>query len=88
MFRQDSRPHDRALATSRAHDEAALCAIITALPRFLKERVEQGCSVKLLLVDSMAFHYRVSQAKSQPHHRALLFAYARLMILPMSNVFP
>jgi hypothetical protein len=43
----------------RAHDEAAQCTIITTLPGFLKERAELGCPVKLLVVDSMAFHYRV-----------------------------
>lgn len=44
----------------RAHDEAAQTAIITALPAFLRERAQNGCPVKLLVVDSIAFHYRVS----------------------------
>lgn len=44
----------------RAHDEAAQTAIITALPNFLRERADMGCPVRLLVVDSIAFHYRVS----------------------------
>lgn len=42
----------------RAHDEAAQTAIITALPNFLRRREQLGCPVKLLVVDSIAFHYR------------------------------
>lgn len=44
----------------RAHDEAAQTAIIAALPDFLRERAAAGCPVKLLVIDSIAFHYRVS----------------------------
>ena len=44
----------------RAHDEAAQTAIIMGLPNFLRERAQQGCPVRLLVVDSIAFHYRVS----------------------------
>ena len=44
----------------RAHDEAAQTATIMALPNFLRERAAQGCPVKLVVVDSIAFHYRVS----------------------------
>lgn len=44
----------------RAHDEAAQTAIIMALPNFLQQRKDNGCPVKLVVVDSIAFHYRVS----------------------------
>lgn len=44
----------------RAHDEAAQTAIITDLPKFLQERAQLGCPVKLVVVDSIAFHYRVN----------------------------
>ena len=44
----------------RAHDEAAQTATIMALPKFLQQRKENGCPVKLVVVDSIAFHYRVS----------------------------
>jgi len=43
----------------RALDEAAQTAIIMALPQFLQQRANQGCPVKLVVVDSIAFHYRV-----------------------------
>lgn len=44
----------------RVHDEAAQTATIFSLPEFLKKRVELGVPVRLIVVDSIAFHYRVS----------------------------
>lgn len=44
----------------RAHDETAQTATITALPDFIRQRAAIGCPVKLVVVDSIAFHYRVS----------------------------
>ena len=44
----------------RAYDEAAQTTIIATLPTFLRERSQQGRPVRLLVVDSIAFHYRVS----------------------------
>jgi len=47
----------------RVHDEAAQTAVIMALSSFLQERATLGCPVKLVVVDSIAFHYRVSLKK-------------------------
>lgn len=44
----------------RVHDEASQTATIYALPAFLKQRAEMGSPVRLVIVDSIAFHYRVS----------------------------
>jgi RAD51-like protein 2 len=41
----------------RVHDEAAQTAVIGALPKFLDEK--QG-AIKLIVIDSMAFHFRAS----------------------------
>jgi hypothetical protein len=46
----------------RVHDEASQTATIYALPAFLKQRAEMGSPVRLVIVDSIAFHYRVSQS--------------------------
>jgi len=42
----------------RVHDEAAQAATIYSLPKFLKQRTEKGTPVRLVIVDSIAFHYR------------------------------
>lgn len=44
----------------RVHDEASQTATIYSLPSFLKQRAEMGNPVRLVIVDSIAFHYRVS----------------------------
>ena len=44
----------------RVHDEASQTATIYSLPAFLKQRAEMGNPVRLVIVDSIAFHYRVS----------------------------
>ena len=44
----------------RVLDEACQTATIFSLPKFLKQRQEEGKKVKLVVVDSIAFHYRVS----------------------------
>lgn len=46
----------------RAHDEAAQTAIIKELSAFLKQRQdENNHPIKLIVIDSIAFHYRCSQ---------------------------
>jgi RAD51-like protein 2 len=44
----------------RCHDEAAQTATIMALPTFLQAREKLGTPIKLIVVDSIAFHFRVS----------------------------
>lgn len=43
----------------RVYDETCQSATILSLPTFLKKRKENGHMVKLLVIDSIAFHYRV-----------------------------
>lgn len=43
----------------RVFDETCQSATILSLPKFLNERKERGKVVKLLVIDSIAFHYRV-----------------------------
>lgn len=44
----------------RVYDESSQTATIMGLPDFLEERKNAGKTIKLLVVDSIAFHYRVS----------------------------
>jgi RAD51-like protein 2 len=44
----------------RVLDEACQAATIFSLPTFLKKRKEAGKQVKMVVIDSIAFHYRVS----------------------------
>ena len=44
----------------RCHDEAAQTATILSLPTFIKEHEKLGKSIKVLIIDSIAFHFRVS----------------------------
>eukprot|EP00804_Cyclotella_cryptica_P021960 CCRYP_000904-RA/>CCRYP_000904-RA protein AED:0.26 eAED:0.26 QI:0/-1/0/1/-1/1/1/0/360 len=46
----------------RVHDEAAQTCTLYSLPQFLIEQEENGRPVKLLVVDSLAFHYRVASS--------------------------
>jgi RAD51-like protein 2 len=48
----------------RVHDEASQTATIYALPAFLKQRAEMGSPVRLVIVDSIAFHYRCTPTSS------------------------
>jgi RAD51-like protein 2 len=43
----------------RVYDEASQTATIMALPDFLERKKTEGRQIKLLVVDSIAFHYRV-----------------------------
>jgi RAD51-like protein 2 len=43
----------------RVHDEACQTATINSLPAFLKQRAEKHTPVRLVIIDSIAFHYRV-----------------------------
>lgn len=47
----------------RVHDEASQTATIYSLPSFLKKQADMGRPVRLIIVDSIAFHYRVSEAQ-------------------------
>ncbi|KAL7535008.1 hypothetical protein ACHAXR_006205 [Thalassiosira sp. AJA248-18] len=48
----------------RVHDEASQTCTLYNLPNFLLEQEEKGRPVKLLVIDSMAFHYRVASSSS------------------------
>jgi RAD51-like protein 2 len=53
----------------RVHDAAAQTAALYSLPTFLKERQAANAPVRLIVVDSMAFHFRaalVSTATTAP----------------------
>ena len=46
----------------RVHDETAQEATIRGLPKFLTDREAAGCvPVRVVVIDSIAFHYRVSE---------------------------
>ncbi|KAL7469969.1 hypothetical protein ACHAXS_010217 [Conticribra weissflogii] len=49
----------------RVYDEASQTCTMYDLPRFLMEQEEKGLPVKLIVVDSMAFHYRMAASSSQ-----------------------
>ena len=44
------------------HDDTALAATIHTLPAFLDQRAKVGTPVKLIVIDSIAFHFRVSRS--------------------------
>lgn len=46
----------------RVYDETSQTATINSMPDFLNKMQDSGRPVKLLIVDSIAFHYRVSQS--------------------------
>ena len=46
----------------RVHDEASQTCTLYNLPKFLLEQEQKGCPVRLLVIDSMAFHYRVASS--------------------------
>lgn len=55
----------------RVHDEAALTATIHALPDFLQERLDADSPVRLVIVDSIAFHYRCDTSDYMARTRSL-----------------
>jgi len=63
----------------RVHDEAAQTAAIHSLPAFLKEREANGMPVRVVVIDSIAFHYRCAAAhydfKSRTRQLASVAAY-------------
>lgn len=46
----------------RVHDEASQTCTLYNLPQFLQEQEEKGTPVKILVIDSLAFHYRVASS--------------------------
>jgi RAD51-like protein 2 len=48
----------------RVHDEAAQTSVLYSLPKFLQDRQEAGTPVRLVVVDSMAFHHRAAPPNS------------------------
>ncbi len=48
----------------RVHDEANQTCTMYNLPKFLLELEQKGTPVKLVIIDSIAFHYRVASAAS------------------------
>ncbi|KAL9188580.1 hypothetical protein ACHAXT_006958 [Thalassiosira profunda] len=48
----------------RVHDEASQTCTLYNLPKFLSEMEEKGTPVKLVVIDSLAFHYRVASSAS------------------------
>jgi len=48
----------------RVHDEAAQTAVLYALPNLLQERQQAGSPIRLIVIDSMAFHYRAAPPDS------------------------
>jgi RAD51-like protein 2 len=49
----------------RVHDEAAQTATTYSLPRFLMEQEEKGIPVKIIVIDSLAFHYRATASANR-----------------------
>ena len=48
----------------RVHDEASQTCTLHNLPKFLLEQEEKKTPVKLVVIDSLAFHYRVASSSS------------------------
>lgn len=46
----------------RVHDESEQTCTLYNLPQFLQEQEEKGMPVKILVIDSLAFHYRVASS--------------------------
>ena len=53
----------------RVHDEPSQTATLYSLPQFLLEQERKGMPVKLVVVDSMAFHYRASASVARSKNR-------------------
>lgn len=48
----------------RVHDEASQTCTLYNLPNFLLKQEQNGTPVKLVVIDSLAFHYRVASSSS------------------------
>ena len=48
----------------RVHDEASQTCTLYNLPKFLLELEQKGTPVKLVVIDSLAFHYRVASSSA------------------------
>jgi len=46
----------------RVHDESEQTCTLYNLPQFLQEQEEKGKPVKIIVIDSLAFHYRVASS--------------------------
>ena len=46
----------------RVHDEPSQTCTLYSLPKFLQQQEERGIPVKLVVIDSLAFHYRVASS--------------------------
>eukprot|EP00956_Cyclotella_meneghiniana_P001918 scaffold2066_cov68-Cyclotella_meneghiniana.AAC.25 len=53
----------------RVHDESSQTATLYSLPRFLLEQEEKGNPVKLVVIDSLAFHYRAAGSAARSKNR-------------------
>lgn len=49
----------------RVHDETSQTATLYSLPKFLSEQEARGHPIRLLIIDSIAFHYRAASAKNK-----------------------
>lgn len=52
----------------RVHDEPSQTCTLYSLPQFLMEQEEKGHPVKLLVIDSLAFHYRVANTSTSSNN--------------------
>lgn len=52
----------------RVHDEAAQTASLYSLPHFLEQQMEHNLPVKLIVIDSIAFHYRSITPTNQNYY--------------------
>jgi len=55
----------------RVHDEAAQTATIYSLPEYIRRMMETKNPVKILIVDSIAFHYRCSSSNYKTRTKSL-----------------
>ena len=53
----------------RVHDEPSQTATLYSLPQFLLEQEQKGRPVKLVVVDSLAFHYRASASAARSKNK-------------------
>ena len=56
----------------RVHDETCQTATIMSLPQILQNMKNEGKDVKLIVIDSIAFHYRVRVIQYQSKHHILI----------------
>ena len=58
----------------RVHDEASQTCTLYSLPQFLMEQEKMGTPVKLVVIDSLAFHYRVAASSSSSNSQKKSFS--------------